>query len=397
MSVAAIILAAGRGERAKTKSKAKQYYKINNKTILEYSLEPFLENEKINPIFVVVHKDDEVFCKEILKNTKKKIYFAIGGKTRQESVLNGLKALQKFKPTFVHIHDAARPFVTKENLEKLYLETNISQASLLASPISDTLKEIGQSYFVQNTKDRKNFFCAQTPQCFSFSKILKFHEKASSEKKEFTDDSSLAEYYGYPVKIIENTSENFKITFPEDIARAKNMIMKKNNFLYPDVRLGNGYDIHSFVPLSKNDFITLCGVDIPYHKNLNGHSDSDVAFHALTDALLGVLGEGDIGTFFPPSDFKWKNADSAIFLKFAYQKIKEKDAKIANIDITLIAQEPKIGPYRQKMISKLSTLLNLSKERISIKATTNEELGALGRCEGIAAFATASVIFPHFL
>jgi len=236
---------------------------------------------------------------------------------------------------------------------------------------------------------RESLWRAQTPQTFRFTKILEAHRAAAkAEREDFTDDASIAEWFGLTVGLIENKSENMKITTAEDLTLANLIATGQSRF--PDIRAGTGFDVHSFEP---GDHVTLCGVKIPHTHKLNGHSDSDAALHALTDALLGTIGAGDIGDHFPPSDPQWKGADSAIFLLHAAMLISEKRGRITNVDVTLVCERPKIGPHRDAMRKRLSELLRIDLDRVSIKATTSEGLGYIGREEGIAALATATVMF----
>lgn len=344
---------------------------------------------------VVVHPDDHDLCQQALGETFHRIVMVDGGHTRQQSTLNGLRALKKYSPDFVHIHDGARPFVTFEQISRLNKTVLPGSGAILGIKITDTIKKTGENGIIHQTLDRDHLYLAQTPQAFPFQTILEAHEFAALENRHvFTDDSSIAEWFNIPMRIIEGSSDNIKITWPEDIIRAERQIKDPNyvsKTFYPDIRVGNGYDVHPFV---EGDFITLCGVKIAHSHRLDGHSDADVALHALTDALLATCGAGDIGSHFPPSDKKWRGAPSDIFIHHALKLIKDQQGKIGNVDITLIAEEPRILPHRQKMVENLQSLLNLEPARISVKATTNEKLGFVGRKEGIAAIATACVIFP---
>ncbi len=307
------------------------------------------------------------------------------------STLCGLQALKNINPTYVHIHDGVRPFIENKLLEKIHSTINFQEGILPVLPISDTIKRISEKHHVLETIPRTNLYGVQTPQCFPFERILTAHEKAKQTcNKEFTDDSAVAEWFGIPMRTIPGDPNNIKITWNEDFDIAYSYLQRKLQ-MSPDIRIGNGYDVHSF---EEGTFITLCGIKIPFHKKLSGHSDADVAFHALTDALLATQGAGDIGTHFPPSDIQWKNTSSEIFLRHAINIIKKAGGRIVNVDITLIAENPKIVPYRHAMVTNLMTILTVSSDRVSIKATTNEKLGFIGREEGIAALASASVLYP---
>ncbi|MCZ2158239.1 bifunctional 2-C-methyl-D-erythritol 4-phosphate cytidylyltransferase/2-C-methyl-D-erythritol 2,4-cyclodiphosphate synthase [Bartonella sp. 220] len=392
MSIAAIILAAGRGERAGAPQKIpKQYRLLGQEPVICHTVRCFVQHPAITIIILVIHPEDHQICEQTIAKFKEHLTIVEGGGTRQVSTLRGLHALKKFKPQYVHIHDGARPFITNQLLDKIHSTVNPQEGVLPVLPIPDTLKRVNSEHYVLETIPRPHLYSAQTPQCFPFESILAAHEKAKQAcKKKFTDDSAIAEWSGIPMRTILGDPNNMKITWHQDFDTAHLYLQKKMQ-IFPDLRTGNGYDVHSF---EEGTSLTLCGIEIPFHKKLNGHSDADVALHALTDALLATQGVGDIGTHFPPSDPQWKNASSEIFLRHALDIVKQAGGRIANIDITLIAEEPKIGPYRHTMTENLMRILTISSDRISIKATTNEKLGFIGRGEGIAAFATASVLYP---
>ncbi|WP_429136322.1 bifunctional 2-C-methyl-D-erythritol 4-phosphate cytidylyltransferase/2-C-methyl-D-erythritol 2,4-cyclodiphosphate synthase [Bartonella heixiaziensis] len=391
MSIAAIILAAGRGERAGSLQKIpKQYRLLGQEPVVCHTVRCFSQHPAITTIVLVIHPEDHQICEQAIVDFKEQLIIVEGGNTRQISTLRGLHALKKFKPKYVHIHDGARPFIENNLFEKIHTTVNHQEGVLPVLAISDTLKRVNSTYHVLETIPRTHLYSAQTPQCFPFERILDAHEKAMQTcKKEFTDDSSIAEWFGIPMRTIPGDPHNIKITWHEDFDIADLYLQKKMQ-MFPDIRTGNGYDVHSF---GEGNSLILCGIKIPFHKKLNGHSDADVALHALTDALLATRGAGDIGTHFPPSDPQWKNASSEIFLRHALDIVKQAGGRIANVDITLIAENPKLGPYRHQMTENLINILTISPDRISIKATTNEKLGFIGREEGIAAFATASVLY----
>lgn len=396
--ISAIILAAGRGERAGSNG-PKQYHFLNGEAIICQTVKRFIEHPEIAQIIVVIHKDDRQLAEIALKQFGDKITLVNGGATRQLSTLAGLEYLAAFSPDFVHIHDAARPFITKQLLDTIHENLSSKTGSIIGVPISDTLKRVDEDFNIVATIKRDGIFGAQTPQTFPFSLILEAHKKAYNEGNfSFTDDSAIAEANGIAMKILPGSTENIKITWPEDFHRAEEILANQQNRslakvfnMYPDIRTGNGYDVHCF---EEGDHVTLCGIDIPFDKKLSGHSDADVALHALTDALLATRGAGDIGTHFPPSDPQWRGAASHIFVRHAVKIVKEHGGRIANIDITLIAEAPKVGPHREAMVLALGEMLGISNDRISVKATTNEKLGFIGRGEGIAAIATANVIYP---
>ncbi|MCL6229568.1 bifunctional 2-C-methyl-D-erythritol 4-phosphate cytidylyltransferase/2-C-methyl-D-erythritol 2,4-cyclodiphosphate synthase [Bartonella bilalgolemii] len=392
MSIAAIILAAGRSKRAGSPQNGpKQYRILGQKPVIYHTIHCFLQHSSITTIVLVIHPDDRQICENAIADLKEHLIIVEGGDTRQMSTLHGLNALKNIKPEYIHIHDGARPFVEKKLLEQIHTIVNHREGILPVIPVSDTLKRLSNTNHVLDTIPRTNLYTAQTPQCFPFKLILAAHEKAiQSHQKNFSDDSAIAEWFGIPMRTIPGNPNNIKITWPEDFETAYSYL-KKRTQMFPDIRTGHGYDVHAF---EKGDHLTLCGIKIPFKKKLSGHSDADVALHALTDALLATQGAGDIGIHFPPSDLQWKDTSSEIFLCYAIDIIKKKGGRIANVDITLIAEEPKISAYRDIMIENLMNILTLSINRISIKATTNEKLGFIGREEGIAAFAVTTVIYP---
>ena len=313
-----------------------------------------------------------------------------GGATRQESTRLALLALRDDAPSMVLIHDAVRPFVDAALIDRTIDAIDSRQGALPAMQVADTLKRMNGEGDVGETVPRAGLHAAQTPQGFPFWPILAAHEKAHQlGKQDFTDDAAVAEWAKIPVRIVMGSPDNMKLTWARDMVVADQRLGGRQAF--PDVRTGNGYDVHSFEP---GDHVMLCGVKIPHDKKLSGHSDADVGLHALTDALLATCGEGDIGTHFPPSDPQWKGAASSLFVEHAAEIVRSKGGRIANADITLICEAPRIGPHRAAMVEAISAMLQISGDRISIKATTNERLGFIGREEGIAAIATASVVFP---
>lgn len=287
------------------------------------------------------------------------------------------------------IQDAVRPFVSNTLLDHVLAALlDGAQAVLPATAVTDTLKRGSAEGFSIGTVDRTGLHAAQTPQAFAFEPILAAHRAAAqSGLSDFTDDASIAEWAGIPVRLVEGDRENTKLTLARDIELAHEKLMKRQ---IPDVRTGNGYDVHQLEP---GDGVTLCGVFIAHDHRLKGHSDADVALHALTDALLATCGAGDIGDHFPPSDPQWKGAPSKIFLAHAAKIVRDHGGTITNADVSLIAEEPKIGPYRQAMRQAMADILGIDLQRCSVKATTNEKIGFIGRGEGIAAIATATVVY----
>jgi 2-C-methyl-D-erythritol 4-phosphate cytidylyltransferase/2-C-methyl-D-erythritol 2,4-cyclodiphosphate synthase len=387
--VGVVIVAAGRGERAGQSSEGpKQYRSIGGKPVITWTIEAFRTHPKVGPIVVAIHPDDgELFGNAV--QGMDELIVVPGGQTRQDSVRSGLEALRDAAPAKVLIHDAARPFVDHRLIDRVIAATGERQAALPGVPVAETLKRGDTGDLVSETVPRDGLFVAQTPQGFPFWPINAAHQKAHhAGKTGFTDDAALAEWTKMPVKLVEGSPENVKLTWAKDIAMADR---KFSGTAFPDVRTGNGYDVHAFEP---GDHVMLCGVAIPHGKKLSGHSDADVALHALTDALLATCGAGDIGTHFPPSDPQWRGVASRIFLEHAARLVRQEGGRIANVDVTLIAEAPKIGPHRPAMVAAVAGMLGLSPTRVSVKATTNERMGFVGREEGIAAIATASVVYP---
>lgn len=389
--VGVVIVAAGRGERAGSAGGPKQYRKIGGKAVIAWTIDAFLGHPSIGPIVVAIHPEDQELFAAATGELAKRVITVEGGATRQDSVRLGLVALREADPTRVLIHDAARPFVDAGLIDRVIAAIDDRQAALPILPVAETLKRADADGLVTGTVARDNLHFAQTPQGFPFWPIHAAHLKAHRAGKiNFTDDAAIAEWTKMPVKIVPGSPDNVKLTWARDIAMADQKLSGASA-VFPDVRIGNGYDVHSFEP---GDHVTLCGVTIPHSRKLSGHSDADVALHALTDALLATCGAGDIGTHFPPSDPQWRGAASRIFVEHAAKLVQARGGRIANVDVTMIAEAPKIGPYRAAMVAALAEMLRIAPERASVKATTNEKLGFIGREEGIAAIATASVVFP---
>ncbi|MBB3998660.1 bifunctional 2-C-methyl-D-erythritol 4-phosphate cytidylyltransferase/2-C-methyl-D-erythritol 2,4-cyclodiphosphate synthase [Aureimonas pseudogalii] len=386
--IGVIIVAAGRGERAGgLVGGPKQYRPIGGRPVIAHTVAAFLPSERIGRIVVVIHADDGALAADALADHLDRIEFVVGAATRQASVRCGLEALASDPPGVVLIHDAVRPFVTPDLIEAVALGAETDGAALPVLPLADTIKR-GVNGLVEGTVDRAGLFAAQTPQGFRYDLIRDAHARASVEADAtFTDDASIAEWIGQPVSLIPGSSDNVKLTLASEIAAADRHL--KETALI-DVRTGNGYDVHQLVP---GDHVTLCGVRIPHDQTLLGHSDADVGLHALTDALLATCGAGDIGTHFPPSDPQWRGASSDRFVRHAVSLVTAKGGRICNVDITLISEAPKVAPHREAMVRAIGDMTGLSPDRISVKATTNETIGFVGRREGIAAIATASVVY----
>jgi 2-C-methyl-D-erythritol 4-phosphate cytidylyltransferase/2-C-methyl-D-erythritol 2,4-cyclodiphosphate synthase len=388
--VAVVIVAAGRGERAGSVDGPKQYRMVGGRPILRRTLEAFLSHPAIGQVAVVIHPDDRTLFAKASGVPSDRVIVVNGGASRQDSVRLGLEALADPAPRKVLIQDAARPFVDAALVDRTIAAIGENRGALPALPVSDTLKQSGDDGTVAGTVSRDGLFAAQTPQGFPFQPILAAHRRAyEAGRTDFTDDASIAEWIGMPVRIVQGSPDNVKLTWARDIEMADQRLSGAAQF--PDVRTGNGYDVHSF---EDGDHVWLCGVRIPHGKKLSGHSDADVGLHALTDALLATCGAGDIGTHFPPSDLQWKGARSSVFVEHAAKIVRSHGGRIANADITLICEAPRVGVHREAMTAAISAILGIGASRVSVKATTNERLGFIGREEGIAAIATASVVFP---
>lgn len=388
MKVAAILVAAGRGERAGPSADGpKQYRPIGGRAVIAHTLQAFRAARSVTQIVIVAHADD---LERLEKAADiKDCLIVTGGSTRQASVLEGLLALRQDAPDLVLIHDAVRPFASPDLIDEVVHAVAEVGAALPVLPITDTVKAVDALGNVVTTVPRAGLFGAQTPQGFRFRDILSAHHAAAASRDVvFTDDASIGEWHGIRVQTILGSVDNVKLTTARDIQLADERLRGPNAM--PDIRTGNGYDVHQLVD---GDHVTLCGVRIPHDQTLLGHSDADVGLHALTDALLATCGGGDIGLHFPPSDPQWTGVSSDRFLRHAAELVAAKGGRICNVDITLICEAPKIAPHRDRMIGAIGDVLGLEPDRVSVKATTNETIGFVGRREGIAAIATASIAY----
>ncbi len=384
----AIIVAAGRGSRAGAGG-PKQYRDLAGKAVIAWTAEVFLSHPKIDAARVIIHRDDHGEYERAmgaLLGHEKLLPPVTGGAERQDSVRLGLQSLEELAPARVLIHDAARPFIDAETIARVVDSLDAEDGAIAALPVFDTLKRASGDA-VETTVSRDALWRAQTPQGFRFGKILAAHRAA--EGKVLTDDAAVAEAAGLIVKLVAGSPDNMKITQAEDFGMAELILGRKTSHM--EYRTGHGFDVHAF---EDGSAVVICGVEIPHEKKLKGHSDADVGMHALTDAIFGALGEGDIGDHFPPSDPQWKGAPSRTFLEKARDLVAERNGKITHCDVTLMCEAPKIGPHREKMRSALAEILQIDAARISVKATTTEELGFTGRREGIAAMATATIALP---
>ncbi len=380
-----IIVAAGQGSRMGG-DLPKQYLSLGGVPVIHRTAQAFTEHPDIASVTAVIRLDARNLYDEAIAGLDLLPPVA-GGERRQDSVRMGLESLAGSPPDKVLIHDAARPFIDADTITAVLAALDQGPGAIAAVPVTDTLKR-GSHGHIESTLDRSGLWRAQTPQGFRFAEILDAHRTAASGP-ELTDDAAVAEQAGLGVALALGSENNFKITTQEDLQRAERILMTAN--AGADLRVGSGFDVHRF---TVGDHVTICGVAISHSQGLAGHSDADVGMHALTDAILGALGEGDIGQHFPPSDDKWKGADSEIFLTHAAKLVKQRQGHINHVDITLICESPKLTPHRAAMITRMGEILGLSGDRISIKATTTERLGFTGRGEGIAAQATATIALP---
>jgi 2-C-methyl-D-erythritol 4-phosphate cytidylyltransferase / 2-C-methyl-D-erythritol 2,4-cyclodiphosphate synthase len=389
MTVAAVIVAGGSGIRAGG-SIPKQYQLVGGKPVIRWTLEAFLAHPAISHVQAVIGDGHRALFDAATKGLVLPAPI-LGGSSRQESCRLGLEACREFMPDKVLIHDAARPYVTQDVINRVLDGLDHADAIIPGLPVADTMKH-APAGVIDKTVDRASMWFVQTPQGFSFGRILEAHRQAARDDRSgLTDDAAVAEYAGLAVRIVNGDQRNTKLTTSIDVENANREQLARTFAGLPDIRTGQGIDFHVF---EKGKTVTLLGVPIAHSQKLKGHSDADVAMHALTDAILGAIGEGDIGQHFPPTDPQWKGAASRIFLEKAVSLLKARGGMIGNVDITVLAEAPKIGPHIVAMKTVLAPLLDVAAERIGIKATTTEKMGAIGRKEGIAAFATATVRLP---
>ena len=386
----AIIVAAGRGSRAGPGG-PKQYRTLGGQTILARTILAFLNHPEIDSVRVIIHRDDTALYNKAttsLNGHEKLLPPVFGGAERQDSVRLGLESIANMAPSIVLIHDGARPFIDAETISRVIDSCINNDGAIAALPIHDTLKRADTAGAIIDTPSREGIWRAQTPQGFQFDKILLAHQNARG--KTLTDDAAVAEANGLSVKLVDGSPDNMKITKAEDFGMA-NMLLQRGTPAM-EYRNGHGFDVHEF---EDGNAVTLCGVSIAHNKKLKGHSDADVGMHALTDAILGAISAGDIGDHFPPTDPQWKGTASHVFLEKARDLVHTLGGRITHCDVTLICEAPKIGPHRSAMQNSLASILAINANRISVKATTTEELGFTGRREGIAAMATATIALPE--
>ena len=388
-NVAAVIVAAGRGLRAGGKD-PKQFRQLGGEMMLSRTLSQFMNHGHVQAVLPVIHADDGALYRDAVAGLSGKDLLepTFGGATRQASVLAGLEALQRHQPDIVLIHDAARPFVTADLITRAIAAAEQSGAAIPALAVTDTVKTVDAQGLVDKTLDRNALRLVQMPQSFNYARLLDAHRRAKAAgRDDFTDDAALAEWAGMKVSTFAGEPGNIKVTTPEDFARSEAMQFQALG----DIRTGTGIDVHAFGP---GDHVVLGGVRIKHDRALVGHSDADVGLHALVDAILGALADGDIGSHFPPSDPKWRGASSDQFFSFAIERVAARGGRISHLDLTIVCETPKVGPHRDEIRARIATLAHLGIGRVAVKATTSEKLGFTGRGEGIAAYATATVRLP---
>ena len=373
----ALIVAAGRGHRFGGEM-PKQYTQLDGAPVLRHTVMAFLSQPKIDHVRVVIHPDDMDLYEAATEGLGLKTPI-FGGEERQDSVRLGLKQIADDAPDFVLIHDGARPYISADVISRVLDALGSAAGAIPTLPLTDTIKRVIDGKIVA-TEDRFELWRAQTPQGFRYSDILNAHLKLTGQS--LTDDAAICEAVGLTVVRVDGDDKNVKITTLSDIQASD------NGEIFKETRSGIGFDVHRF---ADGDHVVLCGVKIAHTHSLEGHSDADVALHALTDALLGAVGEDDIGHFFPPSDEQWRGVASDQFVSHAVKLIDSKGGRIVNVDITMMCEAPKVGPYRLLMRERVATILKISPSRVNVKATTTEKLGFTGRGEGIAAQAIANV------
>ncbi len=391
LPVAALIVAAGRGLRAGGDG-PKQYRLIGGRPVLDHALAPFLAQPAIHRIAVVIGPGDEArYGSAVAHITDDRLSPPTpGGETRQDSVRLGLEALAETGfDGLVLVHDAARPFVSAALIGAAIKAVGTDGiAAIPALPVTDTIKRIDAAGQIAETPPRDLLVSVQTPQAFRFGALLAAHQAAfAAGQAGFTDDAALMEWAGHPVTTFPGEPANLKLTHPQDFVRADapagcSLI----------VRVGTGYDVHAF---TDGDHVWLGGIRIAHDRGVLAHSDGDVALHALTDALLGALAEGDIGTHFPPSDPQWKGAASHRFLSFAAERVRQRGGRIDFLDLTIVCEAPKVGPHREAIREAIAVAAGIRVNQVAIKATTSERMGFTGRREGLAALGTATVRLPE--
>jgi 2-C-methyl-D-erythritol 4-phosphate cytidylyltransferase/2-C-methyl-D-erythritol 2,4-cyclodiphosphate synthase len=383
--VAVVVVAAGRGTRVGGDS-PKQYRALRGAPVISHTLRLFADHPEIGMVQPVIHRDDIARFDAAAAGLRLRRP-VFGGATRQISVRAGLEALEPERPRIVLVHDAARPFASPALISRA-VAAGAAGAAIPGIAPTDTIKAVDAAGRIVDTLDRSRLRAVQTPQAFGFDALLAAHRHAlAAGRNDFTDDAALAEWAGMAVHVFAGESANIKLTTEEDFAR----IAAAELTSLGDIRTATGYDVHSF---GAGDHVWLGGVRIPHDRGLTGYSDADAPLHALVDAILGALADGDIGSHFPPGDPQWKGASSDRFLAFAAERVAKRGGRIAHLDITIICETPRVGPHRDAMRARIAAVAGVDLDRVAVKATTNEKLGFIGRGEGIAAMATATIRLP---
>ena len=390
--VALLVVAAGRGLRLGSE-RPKQYLSCAGRPLIAHTLEALAAGWPFSTVVVAIRADDRALYDEAIAGLTPAAAAVLGppvtgGETRQQSVLAGLEALVPPAPDIVLIHDAARPFPSPDLVSRAVKAAEFHGAAAPGTPMSDTVKQVDADGRVLATPPRSALRAVQTPQAFAYPLILAAHRRAAAAGVAgLTDDVAVAEWAGAPAYVFEGEAANVKVTTMQDFSAAEARLTAGAG----ETRVGQGFDVHAFAP---GDHVWLGGVRIPHSSALTGHSDADVALHALADALYGALAEGDIGAHFPPSDPKWKGTASEIFLAHAVERVRARGGFVINLDATIICEAPKIGPFRDAMRARVAEIAGLDVARVGVKATTTERLGFAGRGEGVACLATATVRLP---
>ena len=383
---AVIIVAAGRGHRFGAEL-PKQFLRVRGEPVLRHAVRAFTDHPRIDAVIPVIHPDDAELVADALEGLDY-LQPVPGGRARQDSVRNGLEALSDMAPDLVLVHDAARPMVPDDLIERVLAALEAQPGAIPALQVVDTLKRADPEGMIMDTVSRDGLWRAQTPQGFRYDLLLAAHRAAAGQ--ELTDDAAVMEAAGHALAVVEGDDANLKVTTQADLTKMERIMTDDAaNGSAAGFRIGNGFDVHRLGP---GDHVTLCGVVIAHDRALIGHSDADVGLHAICDAIFGALGDGDIGSHFPPSDEQWRGASSDRFLSYACERMRDRGLGIANIDITLICERPKIGPHRDAMRARIAEISGTEPSRVSVKATTTEKLGFTGRGEGIAAQASVLLI-----
>lgn len=378
----AVIVAAGRGHRYGAHL-PKQYLSLAGKPLLRHSAVAFADHPAVDGVRVVIHPDDRALYDEAVAGLEL-LEPTPGGESRQDSARLGLISLEPMAPERVLIHDAARPAVGRHLIDRVLDALDGATGAIPALAVNDTLKRDHGDRLIAETVERAGLWRAQTPQGFRYSDILDAHRAA--EGRALTDDAAVAEAAGLTVSLVDGDESNLKVTSDDDLARLAGMIDSRL-----ETRTGMGFDVHAFGP---GDHVMLCGVAVEHDRGLVGHSDADVGLHALVDAVFGALGAGDIGDHFPPGDPQWRGAASVLFAERAASLVAAAGGVISHLDVTLACEQPRIGPHRAAMTSRVAEAFGIEIGRVNVKATTTERLGFLGRGEGIAGLAVATLRLP---